>query len=66
MSASREVEKPLEEKSGFGCGVSADPEELLSRAAAKTAVRVIESWNHLRVENISKVIEPNANSAEPH
>lgn len=40
-------------------GVSSDPEELMGRAAAKTANRVIESWHHLRVENISKVIESN-------
>lgn len=60
------MEKPLEEKSESGCGVSADPEELLSRAAAKTAIGITESWNHLRVENISKVIESNANPAEPH
>lgn len=53
------MEKPLEEKSKFDCGLSADPEELLSRAAAKTADRAIESWNHLRVENTSKVLESN-------
>lgn len=50
------MEKPLKEKSEFGCGVSAHPKEPLGRAAAKTAARVTESWNHLRVENISKVI----------
>lgn len=60
------MEKLLEEKSECGCGVSADPEESLSRAAAKTATRVTESLNHLRVENISKVIESNANPAQPH
>lgn len=53
MSASREVEKPLEEKREFGWGLSAEPEELLSRAAAKTANRLTESWHHLRVGNIS-------------